>query len=124
MTWYDGGDKLPEDKRAYKDMLHGEKVPDSGLLLVGEKGSFFSKNDYGAEHILLPKDKFKDVKKPEPTLPRSPGHFTEWVEAIKANDPQQGHVELRLRRPPHRDRPPGRRRPQGRHARSSGTPPA
>ena len=63
------------------------RPPGSGLLLVGEKGSFFSENDYGAEHVLLPKDKFKDVKKPEPTLPRSPGHFTEWVEAIKAGDP-------------------------------------
>ena len=84
MTWFDGGDKLPEDKRTYKEHLHGEKVPDSGLLLVGEKGSFFSENDYGAEHVLLPKDKFKEVEKPKPTLPRSPGHFNEWVEAIKA----------------------------------------
>ena len=35
----------------------------------------------------LPKDKFKDVAKPKATLPRSPGHFKEWVEAIKAGDP-------------------------------------
>ena len=51
LTWFDGGDKLPEDKRSYKEHLHGEKAPESGLLLVGEKGSFFSENDYGAEHI-------------------------------------------------------------------------
>jgi predicted dehydrogenase len=87
MTWYDGGDNLPEDKRSFKDRLYGEKVPGSGLLLVGEKGSFFSKNDYGAEHVLLPKEQFKEVTKPEPTLPRSKGHFTEWVDAIKENDP-------------------------------------
>jgi predicted dehydrogenase len=89
MTWYDGGEKLPESKRAFKDMLHGEEVPESGLLLVGEKGSFFSKNDYGAEHVLLPRDRFKDAPTPEPTLPRSPGHFREWVDAIKANDPSK-----------------------------------
>ena len=89
LTWYDGGEKLPEDKRPYKEMLYGEKVPGSGLLLVGEKGSFFSQNDYGAEHVLLPRDKFKDVQKPKPTLPRSPGHFTEWVEAIKTGDPSK-----------------------------------
>ena len=70
-------------------MLYGEKVPESGLLLVGEKGSFFSQNDYGAEHVLLPREKFKDVKNPKPTLPRSPGHFTEWVEAIKSTDPRK-----------------------------------
>ena len=68
MTWFDGGEKLPSDKRTYKEYLHGEGTPESGLLLVGEKGSFFSKNDYGAEHVLLPKDKFKDVEKPKPTL--------------------------------------------------------
>ena len=44
-------------------------------------------NDYGAEHTLLPKDKFKEVPKPKQTLPRSPGHFKELVEAIKAGDP-------------------------------------
>ena len=42
MTWFDGGEKFPEEKKAYKEHLHGEKVPESGLLLVGEKGSFFS----------------------------------------------------------------------------------
>jgi hypothetical protein len=87
LIWYDGGDKLPEDKRPYKEMLDGLELPKSGLLLVGEKGSFFSKDDNGAEHVLLPRDKFKDVSKPEQTLPHSPGHFKEWVEAITTNDP-------------------------------------
>ncbi len=44
------------------------KFPRAACCLIGEKGSFFSKNDYGAEHVLLPKDKFKDVEKPKPTL--------------------------------------------------------
>src|SRR5262249_37060747 len=89
MTWFDGGENFPENKKAYKERLYGEEVPESGLLLVGEKGSFFSKNDYGAEHVLLPKEKFKEVTKPKPSLPRSPGHFTEWVNAIKAGDPRK-----------------------------------
>jgi hypothetical protein len=87
LTWYDGGDKLSDNKRSFKELLYGDKVAQSGLLLVGEKGSFFSQNDYGSEHVLLPREKFKDCEKPRPTLPRSPGHFTEWVEAIKAGDP-------------------------------------
>jgi predicted dehydrogenase len=89
LTWFDGGEKFPSDKKAYKEHLQGLEVPESGLLLIGEKGSFFSQNDYGAEHILLPRDKFKDVEKPKPTLPRSPGHFTEWVSAIKSRDPSK-----------------------------------
>jgi predicted dehydrogenase len=89
MNWYDGGEKLPQEKRAYKDLLHGEKPSGSGLLLVGEKGSFYSTNDYGAEHTLLPRDKFKDVEEPEAKLPKSPGHFKEWVQAIKSGDPSK-----------------------------------
>jgi predicted dehydrogenase len=87
LTWFDGGNKLPDEKRSYKEHLQGENAPDSGLLIVGEKGTFFSMNDYGAEHTLLPKDKFKEVTKPNATLPRSPGHFKEWVDAIKSGDP-------------------------------------
>jgi predicted dehydrogenase len=89
MTWYDGGDKLPESKRAFTKLIEGEEAPESGLLLIGEKGKFFSKNDYGAEHVLLPRDKFMDVPKPEKTLPRSPGHFREWVDAIESGDPSK-----------------------------------
>jgi hypothetical protein len=70
-------------------MLYGESVPDSGLLLVGEKGSFFSQNDYGSEHVLLPREKFKDYQKPKRKLPHSPGHFTEFVEAIKTGEPSK-----------------------------------
>ena len=89
MTWYDGGKELPESKRAFNAMLapHDVKVPQSGLLLVGERGMFFSENDDGAEHTLLPREQFKDYEKPEPTLPRSPGHFKEFVEAIQSNEP-------------------------------------
>lgn len=89
LTWRDGGEKLPKDKRVTKEMLDGEEPAGSGLLLIGEKGSFYSKNDYGAEHTLLPKAKFKDVKEPEATMPKSPGHFKEFVEAIQTNDPKK-----------------------------------
>ncbi len=87
MTWYDGGDKFPDSKKVFKELIYGEKIPKSGLLLVGEKGSFFSQNEYGAEHVLLPRAKFKDFEKPKRILPRSPGHFTEFVHAIKSGDP-------------------------------------
>jgi predicted dehydrogenase len=89
LTWYDGGEKLPEAKRAYREHLKGERAHGSGLLLVGEKGSFYSRNDYGAEHVLLPRDQFKEVKKPEPTLPRTKNHFGEWVEAMKEDKPDK-----------------------------------
>ncbi|WP_165251707.1 Gfo/Idh/MocA family protein [Paludisphaera soli] len=92
LTWYDGGNNLPKEKRAYRELLHGEDPSGSGLLIVGDKGSFFSKNDYGAEYTLLPKDKFgPDYKKPEVQFEKSPGHFKEFVEAIQAGDPKKAH---------------------------------
>jgi predicted dehydrogenase len=87
LVWYDGGNNLPKEKKSeIAAMLHGEPMKGSGLLLVGEKGSFYSVNDYGAEHLLLPKEEFKDKARVEAVLPRSPGHFKEWVDAIKAGD--------------------------------------
>jgi predicted dehydrogenase len=89
LTWYDGGKNLPEEKRAYKELMHGEKPGGSGLLIVGENMSLYSVNDYGAESLILPKDKKDSLKKPEPSLPRSPGHFKEFVEAIETGDPKK-----------------------------------
>jgi predicted dehydrogenase len=88
LIWYDGGGMLPNDKKVPAALLHGEKRSDSGLLIVGEKGSFYSQNDYGAAHVLLPKKSFIDFKAPSPTLPRVGGdHFGEFVRAIKENKP-------------------------------------
>lgn len=73
LYWYDGG------RRPDLEILEGEDVPNSGSILIGKEGALFSPNDYGARYVLLPRDKFSDYKKPEPSLPRSPGHFEEFA---------------------------------------------
>ena len=40
--------------------------PAAGWSSSARRARSYSRNDYGAEHILLPRDQFKDVKKPEP----------------------------------------------------------
>ena len=89
LIWYDGGDKLPKEKQAeIKEKLQGRDKPGSGLLPIGEKGTFFSTNDYGAESSLMTSEGAKLELPPiEKSLPRSPGHFKEWVDAITTNDP-------------------------------------
>ncbi len=84
LYWYDGGNKPP------KELLMGEKMVNSGSLVVGTEGSLYSPNDYGAQYTLISKtpDKYKDYTPPERTLPRSPGHFQEFVDAIKADNPK------------------------------------
>jgi predicted dehydrogenase len=74
--WYDGGRKVDPA------LLEGQKMRDSGSLVIGDKGKIFSPDDYGAEYYLLggATDKEVDVEK-------SPGHFREWVQAIKGGKP-------------------------------------
>ena len=123
LTWFDGMRKAPggasdptrNSSTARSTKRSGKPPPRSGLLLIGEKGSFFSRNDYGAEHILLPRDKFKEVEKPKPSLQRSPGHFTEWVDAIKAGDPKKAMSNFEYSARLTEARPPRRRRTQGGH---------
>jgi predicted dehydrogenase len=70
LFWYDGG-QLPSEE------IVGEKVGESGCLVIGEKGKLFTGGDYGADMKL---------SVPEPTdvkFVESPGHFEEWVQAIK-----------------------------------------
>lgn len=80
MFWYDGGNKPPAE------LLQGEKLANSGCLVVGKEGSLYSPNDYGSRYVLLPREKYADYKKPEPTLPRSPGHYVEFANACKGGE--------------------------------------
>lgn len=76
MMWYDGG-KLPEP-----ELLEGQEPSDSGCIVIGEKGKLYSPNDYGAAYKLM-----GDVQEPDVEYVRSPGHFTEFAEAIKGGKP-------------------------------------
>src|SRR5262249_28817597 len=90
LVWYEG---IRDGRRVLppEELTHGEKMSDSGSLLVGSKGILFSPNDYGESYTLLPEKEFADYKPPEPTLPRNgkgdDGMKAEWVAAIKAGKP-------------------------------------
>jgi len=87
MTWYDGG-KSPD-----LALLQGAKKTNSGALLVGEKGSLYSGGDYGGSYQLLPTNKFVGYKKPEQSLPRSPGHFKEFADACRGGAPAMSNFD-------------------------------
>lgn len=55
-----------------------------GDLLVGSKGSLYSDCPWNTRFVLLPEARFDGFKGgPPETLPRSPGHHKEWVDACK-----------------------------------------
>jgi predicted dehydrogenase len=97
-TWYDGGKDKPKWViKKLKELAQGEKLSDSGSLIMGDKGTLFSPSDYGAEYTLLPRKDFLDYKAPAPTLPRIPeewktlgdnGHMMEFINAIKQGKPE------------------------------------
>ena len=70
MVWYDGG------KTAPAELCEGETIEKSGSLIVGDKGKL-----WGGGKLLKGAEP-KDVKFPE-----SPGHFEEWVRAIRGGEP-------------------------------------
>lgn len=91
VVWYEG--KVPDkDGKLVKnlpsaELLQGQEPPGSGLLLVGDKGTLYSPNDYGAAYVLFPKKEFVDFKPPKPTIPRNgkgdKGMKEEWIAAIQ-----------------------------------------
>ncbi|MFO0876388.1 MAG: Gfo/Idh/MocA family oxidoreductase [Gemmataceae bacterium] len=88
LIWYEG---KKDGKRVLPsvDLLQGKAndFSGSGCLIIGEKATIYSPDDYGATRQLIGKNA-EDIKKPERKLPRRGGNNDvemkkEWVEAIK-----------------------------------------
>jgi len=76
MIWYDGG------KRPPAELLGGEEPAKSGSLLIGTKGNLYSTGDNGGSYQLIGNATETAVE-----FPSSPGHFEEFVRAIKGGPP-------------------------------------
>lgn len=78
LTWYDWHNrpKAPEGMDLSKWHL--------GIMFVGDKGILLA--DYG-KRILLPEADFKNFQPPAPSIPPSPGHHEEWLQACKTGSP-------------------------------------
>jgi predicted dehydrogenase len=98
LTWYEGkrdGKKLlPPQELLRKVLKEGQKLADSGSMLVGDKGILFSPNDYGAQYSLVGEGLAEAAEKVTHSLPRNGkgdlGMKQEWAEAIKSGKP--GHA--------------------------------
>lgn len=67
------------------DIEEGRQMGDDsgGVLFVGDKGNIMC-GTYGKNPRIVPETNMQAYKRPEKTIPRSPGIHEEWVEAIKA----------------------------------------
>lgn len=81
LTWYDGGLMPPRPQEMEPGRMMGDDG--GGVLFMGDKGILMC-NTYGESPRLVPETKMQEYKRPEKTIPRSPGIHEEWIEAIKA----------------------------------------
>jgi hypothetical protein len=121
--WYDGGKLLPDAKNWHihdcsnkppaevtadvEQLL--DKVPDSGCLMIGDKGKIFSPDDYGTTFFLklAGQSEFTDGKDHEAvqaipqTVPRNEfqgnndlRHHLEWIAACKGGRPGYSNFDI------------------------------
>ncbi len=77
VTWWDGGLKPPRPEELEGDRQFAEG---DWMMIVGDKGKML-------RHRLIPDSKAREFGKPPKVLPRSPGHWVEWINACKGGPP-------------------------------------
>lgn len=106
--WYDGPPSAdfrplrPDADLTKEIVVWRRRLPESGALIIGEKGRAFLPDDYGATcHLMLEgEEKFTSVERHEAcqaipqSIPRSPGHYQEWVDAMKGGPPAYSNFEI------------------------------
>jgi predicted dehydrogenase len=89
LTWYDGG-RQPERP---EELEEGRNMPDSGTILIGDKGKIMN-DEYSGTPRIIPESKMRAYTRPEKTLPRSPGHHNEWITACKGGEPAGSNFDF------------------------------
>jgi predicted dehydrogenase len=88
LTWYSGGLKPP----LHKDLPNGYQWTGRGTLFVGEKGIIVNEGGNRAPKVF-PEDLAQRMTKPKQEIPRSKGHFRDWVDAIKGGPKSSANFE-------------------------------
>jgi predicted dehydrogenase len=78
MTWYEGGLMPPTPP----EMPAGGRLPGNGVLYVGSAGKMYH-GSHGGMPELLPRALAEKAKAVPKTMPRSIGHYEEWMAACK-----------------------------------------
>jgi predicted dehydrogenase len=88
LYWYDGGLKPPRPAPMSPD----EALSGDGVMFVGTRGVIFSSYDRGPR--LSPRSLRESFQLPEKTVPRTIGHYREWVAACKGGKTSNCNFEF------------------------------
>jgi len=77
LCWWDGGMKppRPDELEPGRPFAEGDWT-----YFIGDKGKMYG-------HRIIPETRAKEIGKVPKTLPRSPGHYQEWLAACKGGPP-------------------------------------
>ena len=83
VTWYDGGLKPPRPA----ELDPGIEMGSGGTLYVGDEGMMLGL-------MILPESRRLEFEPPPRTIPRSIGHYKEWIEACKGGEPAGSNFDI------------------------------
>jgi predicted dehydrogenase len=85
LMWYDGGLMPPRPEGIPDEIKMGDDY--GGALYVGDKGMILC-GSHGANGLRIwPEERMQAYQRPAKTIPRSVGHYQEWIEACKGGEP-------------------------------------
>jgi hypothetical protein len=85
LTWYDGGLMPPRPEEIPENIKLGDDF--GGALYVGDKGVILC-GSHGANGLRIwPEKRMQEYQRPPKTIPRSEGHYQEWIAACKGGKP-------------------------------------
>jgi predicted dehydrogenase len=90
--WYEGYKEpgtpfMPDNPEGLK--VDGRKLPRTGNLVIGTKGTMLVYEDYWNKPMLLPLARHREFGTPEKLLERSPGHHKEFFMACRGEKPRE-----------------------------------
>jgi predicted dehydrogenase len=89
--WYDGGLVPARPDELEVDL---ELDREDGIIFVGDKGKILVEGWGGEKPRLIPESRNKAFVRPPKTLPRSIGHYEEWIEACKKGTPTESNFDF------------------------------
>jgi predicted dehydrogenase len=88
LHWYDGGLMPPRPAELEPDE---ELDREDGILFVGERGKMLVEGWGGRRPRLLPDRRMREYARPAPTLPRSVGHYREFLRGCREGTATASH---------------------------------
>jgi predicted dehydrogenase len=85
--WHDGG-LMPTEGLSDIPLDAKGKMPENGTLFIGEKGKLWAEYDKAPK--IVPTSRASEFTQPPKTLPRSPGHHVEFIQACKGSGKRAG----------------------------------